>query len=285
MTLGKHIDIRKIELFEFMKKLNFIIFCTCCICFSGCVPNKKIVYMQNLDQNASVSRSGELIPYQIDEYRLQLNDVIDVTVKTTSAELNEILKVNDSESHIRNMGGLNSGDAFFLNGYSIDNDGLVNLPLIGEIKLLGMNVKEAKLAIEEHLKEYVREDNFYVRVRLGGIRYSALGEFNRPGKFTILQNQVTIFEAIANAGDMTTVAKRETIRLVRQYPDGTRTHTINLLNDKIIESDFFFIRPNDMIYAEPMKVKQLGTGMTLAQTLQLTLSVVTVAFLFINATN
>ncbi|MEX2232411.1 MAG: polysaccharide biosynthesis/export family protein [Cyclobacteriaceae bacterium] len=241
--------------------------------------------MQNLDQNASVSRSGELIPYQIDEYRLQLNDVIDVTVKTTSAELNEILKVNDSESHIRNMGGLNSGDAFFLNGYSIDNDGLVNLPLIGEIKLLGMNVKEAKLAIEEHLKEYVREDNFYVRVRLGGIRYSALGEFNRPGKFTILQNQVTIFEAIANAGDMTTVAKRETIRLVRQYPDGTRTHTINLLNDKIIESDFFFIRPNDMIYAEPMKVKQLGTGMTLAQTLQLTLSVVTVAFLFINATN
>jgi polysaccharide export outer membrane protein len=206
-------------------------------------------------------------------------------MKTTSAELNEILKVNDSESHIRNMGGLNSGDAFFLNGYSIDNDGLVNLPLIGELKLVGMNVKQAKLAIEENLKKYIREDNFYVRVRLGGIRYSALGEFNRPGKFTILQNRVTIFEAIANAGDMTTAAKRTSIRLVRQYPDGTRTHTINLLNDKIIESDFFFIRPNDMIYAEPMKVKQLGTGMTLAQSLQLTLSVITVAFLFINATN
>lgn len=241
--------------------------------------------MQNLDQDATLSRSGDLIPYQIDEYELQLNDVIDVTMKTTSAELNEILKVNDSESHIRNMGGLNSGDAFFLNGYSIDDDGLVNLPLIGEIKLVGMNVKEAKLAIEENLKKYIREDNFYVRVRLGGIRYSALGEFNRPGKFTILQNRVTIFEAIANAGDMTTAAKRTTIRLVRQYPDGTRTHTINLLNDKIIESDFFFIRPNDMIYAEPMKVKQLGTGMTLAQSLQLTLSVITVAFLFINATN
>src|SRR5687767_12432814 len=127
---------------EFMKNINIIIYSLFCICLFSCVANKRIVYMQNLDKDATLSRSGDLIPYQIDEYELQLNDVIDVTMKTTSAELNEILKVNDSESHIRNMGGLNSGDAFFLNGYSIDNDGLVNLPLVGEIKLVGMNVKE-----------------------------------------------------------------------------------------------------------------------------------------------
>lgn len=241
--------------------------------------------MQNLNQKAVIAKSGELIPYEVDEYRLQFNDVIDVTMKTTSVELNEILNVNDSENQIRNMGGLNSGDAFFLSGYSVDNEGFVNLPLVGEIKLLGMNVKEVKFAIEEKLKKYIREDNFYVRVRLGGIPYSALGEFNRPGKFTILQNRVTIFEAIANAGDMTTTAKRSKVHLVRQYPEGARTHTINLLNDKIMESEFFFLRPNDMIYAEPMKVKQLGTGMTFAQSLQLTLSVITVALLYINVTN
>lgn len=268
-----------------MKKIHLIIFVISWLCFSACVSNRKIVYMQNLDQDESIATSGELIPYEVDEYRLQFHDVIDVTMKTTSAELNEILKVTDSENNLRNMGGLNTGDAFFLNGYTIDNDGIVNLPLVGEIKMVGMNVKEAKLAVEEKLKKYIREDNYFVRVRLGGIRYSALGEFNRPGKFTILQNRVTIFEAIANAGDMTTTAKRTMVRLVRQYPEGSRTHTINLLNDKIIESEFFFIRPNDMLYAEPMKVKQLGTGLTLAQTLQLTLSIVTVAFLFINATN
>lgn len=241
--------------------------------------------MQPLNKDSAVVKSGDLIPYEIDEYRLQFNDVIDVTMKTNSAELNEILKVGDSDNQIRNMGGLNSGDIFFLNGYTIDNDGFVNLPLVGEIKLVGMNVKEAKLAIEEKLKKYIREDNYFIRVRLGGIRYSALGEFNRPGKFTILQNRVTIFEAIANAGDMTTAAKRRTVHLVRQYPEGTRTHTINLLSDKIMESEFFFIRPNDMIYAEPMKVKQLGTGMTLAQSLQLVLSVITVGLLYINVTN
>lgn len=241
--------------------------------------------MQDLEQKPVITKSGELIPYEVDEYLLQFNDVIDVTMKTTSVELNEMLNVNDSENQIRNVGGLNSGDAFFLSGYSVDSDGLVNLPLVGEIKVVGMNVKEAQRAVEESLKKYIRDDNFYVRVRLGGIPYSALGEFNRPGKFTILQNRVTIFDAIANAGDMTTTAKRSKVHLVRQYPEGARTHTINLLDDRIMKSEFLFLRPNDMIYAEPMRVKQFGTGITFSQSLQLTLSVVTVALLFINVTN
>lgn len=240
--------------------------------------------MQELSEKSKEATSGEIIPYDVNEYRLQVSDVVDVTMKTTSTELNEILKV-ENESHLRNVGGLNSGDAFFLNGYSIDDRGVVNLPLIGEIKLVGKSVNEAKAAITEKLKQFIKEDNFYVRVRLGGIRYSALGEFNRPGKFTILENRVTIFDAIANAGDMTIVAKRSKVVLIRQYPEGSRRHIVNLLDSKILESEFYFIRPNDILYAEPMKVKQLGTGITAAQTFQLVLSVLTVGLLFANVAN
>jgi len=268
-----------------MNYKHLIIYGFSCFAFLGCIPNRKIVYMQNRPDDEVLSKSGELVPYDVDEYRIQYNDVVDVTMKTTSAELNEMLKIDGSQNQIRNMEGLNSGDAFFLNGYTIDNDGFLNLPLVGNVKLVGMNVKEAQNTIEGELEEYVREDNFYVRVRLGGIRYSALGEFNRPGKYTVLQNRLTIFEAIANAGDMTTTARRTSVRLMRQYPDGVKTHTINLLSDKIMESEFFFVRPNDMIYAEPMKAKQLGTGLTFAQSLQLALSVVTVGLLYINVTN
>ncbi len=251
----------------------------------SCIPNSKITYMQKLESPEVSSKPGELIPYEIEEYRLQCNDVVDITMKSTSAELNELLKGGDFQNQLQNLGGLNGGDAFFLNGYSLDAEGIVNLPVIGEVKLVGLTLKESKLAIEDKIKKYITADNYYVRVRLGGIRYSALGEFNRPGKFTILQNQVTIFEAIANAGDMTSLAKRTEILLIRQYPEGSKTHTINLLSDKIIESEFYFIRPNDMLYARPMKVKQLGTGITAAQSLQLVLSVLTVALLFINVTN
>jgi len=239
--------------------------------------------MQDLGpHNEPVSTSGKTIPYVEEEYRLQSNDVVDITIKTTSAELNEILTVTDTQSQIRNLGGLNSGDAFFLTGYSLDRDGIVDLPLLGELKLVGMSVKEAKFAIEEGLKKYINKDNYYVRVRLGGVRYSALGEFNRAGKFTILQNRVTIFEAIANAGDMTSLARRDEVVLIRQYPDGVRTHVINLLDDKIMASEFFFIRPNDTIYATPLKAKQWGTGVTVTQTLEIILSVITVVLLYLN---
>lgn len=258
-----------------------------CISILGCVPNTKTVYMQSLPDDGAgnvVIKSGELIPYTIEDYHLQYNDLVDITMKTTSAELNEILSVNESSSQLRNMAGVNSGDAFFLNGYTLNDEGIVELPLVGEVKLVGMSMKEAKLAIEEQLKKFIKEDNFFVRVRLGGIRYSALGEFNRPGKFTILQNRVTIFEAIANAGDMTQLAKRTEVLLLRQYPNGSKVHTLNLLSDKILKSEFFFIQPNDMIYARPMMIKQIGTGVTVAQTFQVAISVITVILLIYNVT-
>lgn len=266
-------------------KYNTLIFVMICAISMGCVRNKKIIYLQDSPPKGSVSKPVELIPYAVDEYRLQNSDVVDITMKTTSAELNQILDISDSDNQLRNMEGLNSGDVFFLNGYTLDDEGFVDLPLIGQVKLVGMNLKEAKYVIEERLQKFVNKDNYYVRVRLGGIRYSAIGEFNRPGKFTILQNRVTIFEAIANAGDMTTLAKRTEVILMRQYPDGIKTFTVNLLSDKIMQSEFFFIRQNDMIYARPMNVKQIGTGITLAQSFQVLISIVTVWLLYLNVVN
>ncbi len=238
--------------------------------------------MQKQSESDLVAMSGSIHAYDVKEYRFQLNDIIDINMKTTSLELNEMLNVRDNSTQLRSMDGLSSGDAFFLIGYTIDVDGMVELPLVGKIKMVGLNVKEAKQAVEEKLVKFVNKDNYFVRVRLGGIRYSALGEFNQPGKFTILQNQITIFEAIANAGDLTVVANRSEIVLMRQYPEGIKTHTINLLNDKIQDSEFFFIRPNDMIYARPLKVKQIGTGVTLLQTFQVLVSLATLYLLYLN---
>lgn len=238
--------------------------------------------MQPQSEDELVAKSGAIHAYDVQEYRFQLNDIVDINMKTTSLELNEMLNVRDNSAQLRTMDGLSSGDAFFLIGYTIDSDGMVELPLVGKIKMVGLNVKEAKRAVEEKLVKFVNKDNYFVRVRLGGIRYSAIGEFTKPGKFTILQNQITIFEAIANAGDLTTIANRSEIVLMRQYPEGIKTHTINLLNDKIQDSEFFFIRPNDMIYARPLKVKQIGTGVTLLQTFQVLVSLATLYLLYLN---
>ncbi|WP_373497024.1 polysaccharide biosynthesis/export family protein [Aquiflexum sp.] len=246
--------------------------------------------MQDLPDGDKLVQMGEMVPSKFEEYLLQYNDVLEINIKTSDPILNSMLDINDQGGNRNNMmrggGGLMSGgDIFYLSGYTLDDRGFVDMPVLGKIELVGMNMETAKTAIEKELKKFVRDEDYFVRVRLGGIRFSALGEFSRPGKYTILQNRVTIFEAIATAGDLTIVAKRDDIMLIRQYPEGSRAHRINLNNNDIMSSEFYFIRPNDMIYAEPMKVRELGTGTTLIQTIQLLSALSTLALLLYTTAN
>lgn len=266
---------------------QLIIYIVASFLLGSCISNRKLIYLQDFPKTAPVAIEGELVEHELDEYRLQYNDIVDISLRTTSPELNELLNAGGgSENQMRSLSSsaIQGGDIFFLTGFSLDEEGMVELPLLGEVRIVGLTINQAKAAIEERMRTYISEGNYYVRVRLGGIRYSALGEFTRPGKYTILQNRVTIFEALANAGDLTPIAKRNWVNLIRQYPDGSRAHKINLINDNIMESEFYFIRPNDVIYAEPMKVRELGTGVTFLQTFQLLISGLTVALLVYNTT-
>jgi polysaccharide biosynthesis/export protein len=257
----------------------------------GCISNKRVVFMQDLPAGEKLVQMGEMVPSKFEEYLLQYNDVIEINIKTSDPILNSMLDINDTGGTNRNrmmMGGgggmMSGGDIFYLSGYTLDDRGFVDMPVLGKIELVGMNVETAKAAIEKELKKFVRDEDYFVRVRLGGIRFSALGEFARPGKYTVLQNRVTIFEAIATAGDLTVIAKRDDVMLIRQYPEGSRAHRINLNNNEIMSSEFYFVRPNDMIYAEPMKVRELGTGTTFIQTLQLMSALATLALLLYTTT-
>lgn len=246
--------------------------------------------MQELEEEDAgvLVETSKKYPYETEEYLLQINDIVEINVKTTSPELNLIFgSIANDPQNMAQMGGggAQSGDAFFMNGYTLDDRGMVEIPLLGEIKLLGMTTQQAKTYVEERVSEYVIEDEFFVRVRLGGIRFSALGEFNKSGKYTILQNRVTIFEAIAFAGDLSNVAKRDEILLVRQYPDGSQIHKINLLDRDLLGSEYYFLRPNDMIYVEPMKVRELGAGTNLVETLTLLTTTITAVALVLTLIN
>jgi len=248
------------------------------IVFSSCISNKKLIYMQELEESTGPLVSSSIkYPYETEQYFLQINDIVEVSIKTTSPDLNLIFGAitNDPNQMQQMGGGQGAGDAFFMNGYTIDDRGMVEIPLLGEVKLLGLTTQEAKVLVEKEVQKYVNKNEYFVRVRLGGIRFSALGEFQRSGKYTILQNRVTIFEAIAFAGDLTNVSKRDEILLVRQYPDGSQIHKINLLDRNLLGSEYYFLKPNDMIYAEPMKVRELGAGTNLVESLTLLTTTIT----------
>jgi polysaccharide export outer membrane protein len=124
----------------------------------------------------------------------------------------------------------------------------------------GLNLSQAKVAIEEKLDKYFK--GAYVSVQLGGIRFSILGEVRAPGKYVVLQNRLTILEALATAGDLTPVANRKKIKILRQLPGEMQVEIIDLTKANLIESPSLYIRPNDVIYVEPLKIRAIGTGVT-----------------------
>lgn len=248
----------------------------------SCVSNEKIIYLQNLEGNQPIPED-ELISYEIPEYKLQYNDIIDVNIQTVDDMIRNGFnnQGNQGNNQMGNVAGQNGGDVYYMTGYTVDKNGNIRLPIIGEVNVKDKTVDEARIQIESELKKYVTTE-VYVKVKLGGIRYSAIGEFRRPGKFVVLQDRMTIFEAIANAGDLNTVAKRDEVLLIRQYPEGTKLHRLNLNDRQLVSSPYYFIQPNDQIYAEPMKVREVGAGENAAQSLLLFTSILTTALLVVN---
>ena len=271
--------IKNYYMWNFLKGLSFAL--VFFLAF-GCISNEKIIYLQNLEGN-SLIEDDELITYKIPEYKLQYNDIIDVNIQTVDdmTQFGFNNKPPQMNQQMGNVSAQSGGDIYYMTGYSVDENGNIRLPIVGEVYVRDKTLDEARIDVEQKLREYVKSE-LYVKVKLGGVRYSALGEFRRPGKYVVLQDRMTIFEAIANAGDLTTVAKRDEVLLIRQYPEGTRLHRINLLDRQIVASPYYFIQPNDQLYIEPMKVRETGTGENTAQTLALVFAGISSVALILN---
>ena len=244
-----------------MKALKLAIFVVLAASASSCVPVKKMIYLQSEEEI-----KDKVFEYQKEEYRLQENDILDVQIRSMNEEANKLFSIQgQAGQQAMQVGAQNGGDLYYMTGYTVNQNGAIELPYIGEVTVKGKTLKEAKAAVDTEVAKFFK--NYYLQVKLGGIRFSTLGEFNRSGKHVILQNQATIYEAIALSGDLTPLAKRDEIRLIRQYPDGTKIHTMNLLDQSIIGSPYYFIQPNDVLYAEPLPQKAYGFGVTGAQTI------------------
>ena len=235
-----------------------LVFVMCC---TSCVPVESLIYLQ-----PDEDMFEEVHAYDKQEYQLQTNDILDVKISSLNPEVNALFNASTMGTmQVAQATAQTGGDLFYITGYSIDQDGKIDIPFVGKVDVLGLTLNEAHSAVNVKVSELFT--NYHLQVKLGGVRFSALGEFNRPGKHVVMQNQVTIFEAIALGGDLSLVANREHIRLIRQHPEGTKIHSINLLDESVVGSPYYFIQPNDVLYAEPLPQRSWGIGITGAQTL------------------
>jgi polysaccharide biosynthesis/export protein len=214
---------------------------------SSCVPMKKIRYLQ--DEKGSKTEKSDFKNKDTIVYRVHPGDNLYIKVNSLDEKSNYLQKnvaYNDYYTE----------SAIYLNSYTVNDSGFVEFPLIGKIMVDNMIISDIREAIQSKVNEYIK--NTVVIVKLANFRISMLGEFRLPGKYVVYQDKINIFEAISMAGDMTDFAKKSHVLLIRQTETGTKTFRINLNDKSIMESDLYFLMPNDMIYVEPVKGKQFA---------------------------
>lgn len=243
-----------------MKQLHILLILIFSIVISSCIPNKELVYLQNKEQ---AQDSILAITEKQKPYRVQINDILNIRVKALDQDNVQIFNPVGEQDF-----NMDSEERSFFDGFTVDLHGNIRIPVLGEINVLGYTTEEIENMLEKKLleEEFKETANIFVTVKLTGLRYTVTGEVGSTGTKTLYQPRVNIFEALANAGDITVVGNREDVMIVRQYPQGQKIHHLNLLDAAVMESPYYYIQPNDMIYVKPLRQKSWGTGTTGVQT-------------------
>lgn len=230
-----------------MKKL-YLLFFLLPLVLTGCSSYQKSLYLQN-DAVINQSTQGQLY-----DFRIMPKDLLTIMVSTTdpTASAPFYRKLGqDKDATSSNTGMQNAA----LLDYLVDNNGEIDFPVLGKIKVTGMTTRECEALLRDKLKPYLKE-NPLVTVTSSNYKFSVLGEVNRPGTYTVQDEKVTIFEAIAQAGDMTLFSIRDDVQLLREDSEGRRQVIhLNLNDANITQSPYFYLQQNDVIYVKPTKAK------------------------------
>lgn len=212
----------------------------------SCVPQKKILYLQSEAED-----STNVFPVErTQDYKVQPGDNLYVRIFSIEEKAAEFF----NKEGTRSQGNYYNEAGIYLNSYSINDSGNIDFPLVGNIFVKDMTVEEVKDKIQVIINEYLTGTT--ILVKLVNFKITLLGEFRSPGKYQVYQDQINIFEAISMAGDLTDFANRNKVALIRQTEKGSVIHRLNLNNKFILESEYYLLRPNDIIYVEPLKGKQ-----------------------------
>ena len=252
-----------------MKKTSRVsttIFLLCFLLLQACIPMRKVVYMKN---NPITEKEIIITP---PVHHLEIGDVLFVRVLSSNDKSYEFFNV---ETNTNSSGNNTSMASLYLNGSTINSLGMIEIPVIGKIFLLGQNLEEAKISVQKVVDEYLQDA--IVIVKLANFQVTILGEVNKPGTFPVFKENVTIFEALALAGDLSDYANRQKIKIVRTHNNKKKIYTIDLTNQQLLLSDFYYLRNDDMIYVEPLKYRTFRKSQS-----QIVLSALTTLSLMVN---
>ncbi|MCK6691238.1 MAG: polysaccharide biosynthesis/export family protein [Thermoanaerobaculia bacterium] len=181
--------------------------------------------------------------------QIQPDDLLAISVLSQTADP-QITAPFRTSAVDRSGGGGGTQDA---PQYLVDAAGMINMPLVGQVRLAGLTTQMARDTLESHLSRFLKKP--IVNVRISNFRFSVLGEVNRAGTYSIPYERVNALEALGQAGDLTKYGNRENVLVIRQTNGIRRYGRLNLHDRKVLQSPYFYLEQNDIIYVEPLKAK------------------------------
>lgn len=216
--------------------------------FASCQSYKKVPYLQDAEVVEQTVQQKNLY-----DAKIMPKDLLTIVVSCTSPEL--AVPFNLTVATQNNVAITNTTTQPILQQYLVDNEGKINFPVLGELKVGELTKKEAEQMIVEMLKPYIKEIPI-VTVRMVNYKISVIGEVARPGTFTISNEKVNLLEALAMAGDMTVWGLRDNVKLIREGADGKQEIvTLDMNKAETILSPYYWLQQNDIIYVTPNKAK------------------------------
>ena len=219
--------------------------------FTACQSYKKVPYLQDAEVVLYSTQDAQLY-----DAKIMPKDLFTIVVSCTNPEL----AIPFNLTVASNAGIAVSTSSYVttqpvLQPYLVDNEGNINFPVLGELKLGGLTKREAEQLIIDKLKPYMKETPI-VTVRMVNYKISVIGEVTRPGTFTISNEKVNLLEALAMAGDMTVYGLRDNVKLIREDANGKQQIvTLDLNKAETILSPYYWLQQNDIVYVTPNKAK------------------------------
>jgi len=239
-------------------KVNFLYYLGVVVLMTSCASKQKMIYLQGIEQTST----SEVVKY---EPKIQLDDLIYINVSSESIEAAAPFNLRGNAEQV--AGG---GTAIQFSSYLVDNQGEINLPILGVIKAAGLTKTELHDFLKIKLEEFLKDPILVVRVV--NFKVTVMGEVRNPGNFTINSDRLTIMEALAQAGDLTPVANRENVLVVREESGIKSYYRVNLTDSEVLKSPIYYLKQNDLIIVEPRFTKPESS--VVGANLPITLSVI-----------
>lgn len=248
-----------IRFISIIRVVNWLSFA---LLFYSCATPKTITYFQG-QGTVDTARYSTLATIEPAVSRIQSDDILAIVVSSLSEESNVLFNFSNTNAlTTASFPGTSTGGGGRNQplGYLVDPLGNVEIPLVGKTKLSGMTLEEAGVVIKEKLNKYLKEPT--VNVRHLNHKFTVIGEVTRPGVYNLLDNHTTLPEVIGMAGDLTVFGRRTNVMLIRTTESKREVFRIDLTSRKLLDSPFYFIQNNDVIYVETLPGKITSTDRT-----------------------